>query len=243
MKDQDNCIWIGGTEIESLHKFDLEPSDIKINKQFLYQSLGYQNEIPEPVLIEIDKTIDYLNALVEIQAGFKLISPERVKFHSGYILIDDERLNTKAIIGKKLVDSETLAIFVATLGSRLEEKSKKLMSEGDLLQGYILDAVGSELVEQTTDWLQLQVENLLSENNLKITNRYSPGYCGWNVVDQQIIFSFLPKLFCGIKLSESSLMVPIKSVSGVIGIGKNVIKSDYECSICDMTNCSRRRVM
>jgi hypothetical protein len=37
-------------------------------------------------------------------------------------------------------------------------------------------------------------------------------------------------------------MVPIKSVSGCMGIGKKAVKKDYQCSICEMTHCFRRRV-
>jgi hypothetical protein len=75
---------------------------------------------------------------------------------------------------------------------------------------------------------------------MKITNRYSPGYCGWDVSDQHKLFSLLPNNFCGIKLTENALMIPIKSVSAVIGIGKNVERKDYQCSICEIEFCYKR---
>ena len=74
----------------------------------------------------------------------------------------------------------------------------------------------------------------------KTTNRYSPGYCGWNVSDQQKLFALLPKNFCGVSLNENSMMLPVKSISAVIGIGKTVEKKDYQCSICDVEFCYKR---
>ncbi|MGB5263413.1 MAG: vitamin B12 dependent-methionine synthase activation domain-containing protein, partial [Lutimonas sp.] len=85
-----------------------------------------------------------------------------------------------------------------------------------------------------------KLKNSTSLNNLAITNRYSPGYCDWKVVDQQKLFSFFPENFCGVSLSETSLMRPIKSVSGIVGIGKNVNYLSYICDKCKNLGCVYR---
>jgi hypothetical protein len=41
------------------------------------------------------------------------------------------------------------------------------------------------------------------------------------VAEQHKLFSLLPPGICGITLSDSALMHPIKSVSGITGIGKH----------------------
>ena len=41
------------------------------------------------------------------------------------------------------------------------------------------------------------------------TNRFSPGYCGWHVNEQKLLFSLLPDNVCGITLNSSALMYPI----------------------------------
>jgi hypothetical protein len=46
---------------------------------------------------------------------------------------------------------------------------------------------------------------------------------------------------CGVRLTDSSLMVPIKSVSGIIGIGEKVRKLDYTCGLCDFKQCYKRK--
>ncbi len=114
------------------------------------------------------------------------------------------------------------------------------MNDGDMLKGYIIDIAASELVEKTTDLLESELLKIVSRKNFGVTNRYSPGYCGWNVNDQHKLFSFLPDNFCGVSLTDSALMLPIKSISAVIGIGANSEKEDYQCSLCDTDFCYKR---
>ena len=100
--------------------------------------------------------------------------------------------------------------------------------------------MGSEIVESAMDKIQDDLEQKMEADGLHITDRYSPGYCGWSVGEQHKLFSFFPDNFCGITLTASSLMQPIKSVSGVIGIGSNVRRKGYVCQQCDMVNCIYR---
>jgi hypothetical protein len=37
-------------------------------------------------------------------------------------------------------------------------------------------------------------------------------------------------------------MIPIKSVSGVIGLGPEVAREEYECKLCDLKDCFQRRL-
>jgi cobalamin-dependent methionine synthase I len=150
------------------------------------------------------------------------------------------RLETGSIISGRLRGSTTLAVFLATIGPHLEEWSRELMAAGDVVRGFIVDALASETVEQAAEWLERKVADHMQPNGWSLTNRYSPGYCGWSVAEQQKLFSLLPQDFCGVKLTPSSLMLPIKSVSGVIGLGPNVKRDPSVCSICDMKDCFRR---
>ena len=95
-------------------------------------------------------------------------------------------------------------------------------------------------VERAADWLEERIDEWAEEQGLGTTNRYSPGYCEWDVSEQHRFFSLLPEAFCGVSLTESSLMQPTKSVSGVMGIGHSAQKRAHACSICTMVNCFRR---
>ncbi|MEI6755003.1 MAG: vitamin B12 dependent-methionine synthase activation domain-containing protein [Paludibacter sp.] len=51
---------------------------------------------------------------------------------------------------------------------------------------------------------------------------YSPRHCSWHVREHKQLFSLFPEKPCGVGLNESSLMHPVKSVSGIIGLGKDI---------------------
>ena len=115
--------------------------------------------------------------------------------------------------------ADRFCLFVATAGREFEDFRRTCKESGDCVREFIADAVGSVLAEACV----AQVEQRLDlEAATPHTYPYSPGYCGWRVTEQKLLFGLLPEHPCGIELTESSLMYPIKSVSGVIGIGEAV---------------------
>jgi hypothetical protein len=149
--------------------------------------------------------------------------------------------HTGRIIGKELYGADIFAFFAGTAGAGPEELSRSLLEEGRYLEGYIADLVATAIVESVAEQIHGHIMKEATARGMKSTNRYSPGHCNWGVEDQQGLFTLFPPGFCGIGLSASSLMSPIKSVSGVVGIGRSVTYRDYPCELCSMTGCPYRR--
>ena len=145
------------------------------------------------------------------------------------------------IIKAQLRGSEALCWFVATAGMAFERYQQRLMQEGDMVKVYLANEIGSLLAEKTADCMEEILQQQLTPKGLCRTNRFSPGYCGWNVSEQRKLFALLPPHPCDITLTDSCLMIPIKSVSGIIGIGHNVRKHDYTCGICQLSSCYKRK--
>jgi hypothetical protein len=150
------------------------------------------------------------------------------------------RIN-KTLFGQ-LKKAGSLAVFICTAGEEIGLRTRKAMSEGDPLTGYLYDITGSIVVDAAADLMQEKLENSVTAEGKKITNRYSPGYCGWDVSEQHKLFRLLPDNFCSIKLTGSALMDPVKSISGIIGIGPDVRYNPYRCSLCDMKDCAYREL-
>ena len=131
---------------------------------------------------------------------------------------------------------------MCTIGKKLDEWSKEFYDSGNQLEGYILDLIGPHIAESTADWLEEKIKKEVAASNFGCTNRYSPGYCGWDVYEQHKLFSFFKPGFLGVTLKESGLMKPIKSTSGVIGIGPGVKKQDYLCETCGITECIKKNI-
>lgn len=156
---------------------------------------------------------------------------------SSSILVASQVFNTGKVVYSRLRKSEKAAIFVCTAGKEISDWSKEENKKGDPLMSYLIDLAGSIIVEAVVDRLQDIIEQDALCRGFKITNRYSPGYCSWNVSEQKKLFSLFPENFSQISLTDSSLMQPIKSVSGIIGLGKEVRKMKYSCSFCTQENC------
>lgn len=167
---------------------------------------------------------------------------ERIQWHltQSQTFILGTELNTGKIVNSFLKKSAALVLFSCTCGREIESFSKKLMKNNLALEGFIVDLIGSELAESIAGYLQHQIEEKLIETGYGISNRFSPGYCNWPVSDQQKLFPLLRGNNCGIELTASSLMLPIKSISGIFGIGPNVKRTAYKCNSCTDEKCIMR---
>ena len=97
------------------------------------------------------------------------------------------------------------------------------------------------IAEKCADQMELALQENIDKLGWKHTNRFSPGYCGWHVAQQQMLFPLFDSHTCGVQLTDSSLMIPIKSVSGIMGVGREVRKLDYTCGLCTFEKCYKRK--
>jgi cobalamin-dependent methionine synthase I len=194
----------------------------------------------------VDEYLDTLflqgDQIFHIEGGYQVF--DTVSFHQATheMIIADVAFDVKKVVYNMLKRSSKVAVFVCTAGEEIHNLSRQYMNEGDLLKGYVYDLFGSLVVECGMDLIQASLQMQMSSETLKITNRYSPGYCGWDVAQQKKLFSLFSQQFNFVQLSDSCLMKPIKSVSGIIGIGHDVRYNDYTCNICDLKNCLYKNI-
>lgn len=145
------------------------------------------------------------------------------------------------IITHQLKGAQRFVFFVATAGNAFESLRKDIEESGDIVRAFIIDSIGSVIAEKTADRMEESLDELLAPAGWKHTNRFSPGYCGWHVSGQHDLFALFPDGHpCGVTLTPSALMLPIKSVSGVIGVGTDVRHLEYTCGLCDFKLCYKR---
>jgi len=199
--------------------------------------MGYlPGTAPEPVTILINEITEELLPLGDIRAEYRIFKEISLIHEEKSLQVEGVVFNIKPIIYRQIKEAEEAALFISTAGPVIGEKSRNSMKSGDMLKGYVYDVIGSEVVEAAADMMQEELKAEAAARGKKITNRFSPGYCGWDVAEQHKLFSFLKDNFCGITLTESALMNPIKSVSGLIGIGEHVRYAPYQCHLCDDKN-------
>lgn len=217
--------------------------DIGIRLDNLLEVLHEEDSSPDnPIVCEVEEIFAQLPSISNIRGGYVILEDITCFPGVGEIHIASHVLRTSRKICKLMKGAEKIAIFICTAGQEFSDCAKMYNKQGEYLKGYIVDTMGSVTVEKSMDFIQSELAKHMQQEGMKITNRYSPGYCNWPVEDQKKLFSLLPAHACDIWLSDSCLMMPIKSVSGIIGIGKNVQKSSYSCDICNNLTCIYRKV-
>lgn len=224
-----------------IREFSFRFDELVINRKPIEETLGFPDGLPEPFDAYLEEAWGFSKELMDIRATYKL--SDQLEFDKNEKFIaEGEEFHLGSRIRKEMVGSERVAFFICTAGNSITQKSQSLMFGNDPSLGYVYDVMGSFIVEAAGDKMQKALQEEVAKNGDKTTNRYSPGYCEWSVNDQAKIFSQFPENVCGVNLTSSYLMYPIKSISGIIGIGKNVHFRDYMCALCSNKDCIYRIV-
>ncbi len=212
--------------------------ELKIVAEDLTLLLGFEDGfIPEPFPNIIKQALLEAPRFCNIKGGYQTFESIKIDREEDTIEIENILFSPSKIVTTQLKDSTSAALFVCTAGEGISDHANQLLNDGDPLASYIFDVIGSVTVEKAMDKLQKKLELNFKKIGLSISDRYAPGYCEWSVGEQQQLFSLLPDNFCGITISDSALMSPIKSVSGIIGIGKNLQQKGFQCRWCNDKNC------
>lgn len=210
-------------------KKELRYEDLGISLSEIYEQMGYEQAVPDEATVkETDIIIAEAKSFLRPRFCF-FVQRELPDFAIG------------KIIERQLKGAEAYAFFICTAGVEYEAFQERLKKEGDMVRVFIADALGSVIAEKAADQMELSLQENIDKLGWHHTNRFSPGYCGWHVSQQQLLFPLFKGETCGVKLTESSLMLPIKSVSGIIGLGPNVRHLDYTCGLCDFKQCYKRK--
>ena len=228
--------------LTELKNYNYSFDELNIKVGMVEEAMGYfDSTSPEPFPEMIALALKQSDALCNIKGSLR-ISSDFSCDKKGHFTFEGLTFNTGTKIIKQLEKAGGAVLFICTAGSGIGERSKDLMANGDFMEGYILDVIGSVAVEAAIDKIQDSLENEMIGKGYNLTNRYSPGYCGWSLTEQAQLFDLFPNNYCGIQLSESFLMDPVKSVSGVMGFGINVKLGIYECQLCELTTCFYRKI-
>lgn len=228
---------------EEVYQYYFSFDELKLNEEKFIPLFSDFSSNNYPVLSDaLNQLLPFIKQNCKAVGGFRYFNSQKISFRKNVLVLENTQFDLGPIIYRDVKEVTQIFVFVCTIGKNIEEKTHKLFLEGDSLTAFILDRIASELVESTADLLEQKIRNDFLKERFNLSNRYSPGYCGWSVSEQKKLFSLLPDKFCGVELTESSLMIPIKSVSGIYGADLNLIRKDYHCEICDNEFCYKRKL-
>jgi len=225
--------------------------NIDVAEVLRYQGckLNKESEISQNVMRIVEEEIRHGYELFVPQGIYRLleiyrfISPQRVELKDGYIFKFPERM-TRLL---KLADH--LLLGIVTIGDLLEKEVSNLISRKEFPRALALDAVGTVAVEDLSRKIRELASQEIKKYGFNPSTHFSPGYDGWDITQQKIIFDLIPADQIGVILTEGCMMFPRKSLSWLIGavpvIQKEKINSlssdeSYHCKRCKLKSCQFR---
>ncbi|MCC7448660.1 MAG: vitamin B12 dependent methionine synthase [Anaerolineae bacterium] len=125
--------------------------------------------------------------------------------------------------------------FVVTCG---QEVAAWAAGIADLLESYYADTIMEFALRAAINALHAALEERFSAGHLAMMN---PGSLeDWPITEQRPLFAIVGDLTdqIGVQLTDSCLMQPIKSVSGILFATDATFES---CQLCPIDNCPNRR--
>jgi hypothetical protein len=139
------------------------------------------------------------------------------------------------LLRKVLEASHKVFPYIITVGLELERAAA---AQGDLLRQYYLEEMANIALEKAAAGLAARLEE---RYRLGPLSSMSPGSLeDWPITEQTKLFSILgdTERLVGVRLTDSMLMVPRKSVSGILFPSE---EGFVACQLCDREHCPGRK--
>lgn len=151
-----------------------------------------------------------------------------------FVLVNGTRF-TSRVLRVNLEGIHRVFPFVATCGVELGQWAQ---SKGDMLQRYWSEEICHMALDFAVKSLKEQLDRVFSLDGQSLM---CPGSLDdWPLTQQSLLFGLMGPVTetIGVVLTESSLMVPVKSLSGII-FGSE--KTFYSCQLCPRDKCIGRQ--
>jgi hypothetical protein len=192
--------------------------------------------------LHVNEADGYLQDLRRLAEQAEAVARPKAMYRVGFI---DARSEDSVVIGGVTFHSRILSVnlehahrvflYVATCGIELEAWARSL---SDLLHRYWADAIQEAALREAGRAMH---RHMVESYRLDKTATMAPGSLSeWPLTEQRPLFACLGDVTqaIGVRLSDSLLMVPSKSVSG---IRFPTVESFESCQLCPRENCPGRR--
>jgi hypothetical protein len=174
-------------------------------------------------------------------AALYTLLPVRAVEHE-QILLDGGAVFAGPLAARVLAGASEAVAAVCTIGPALEERSAALFAAGYPLQGLAMDGAGTAAIRLLAGAVGVRICDEATARGLRVGMSADPGQEGWPITQQRVLFDLLPAEKIGVRLTDSCLMLPRKSVSFVVGLGPDMRADAVPCDFCSKRErCHWRR--
>lgn len=186
------------------------------------------------------KDADELCALIELARS---VGRPKAVYTVGFIgerdsdsvVVDQIRFGSRTL-AHNLEDVERVFPYVATCGDELD---RAFSGHGDMLKQYWWDMIKSQLLETANEHIRAHLHRKYKLGGTAAMHPGSADTSVWPIEQQRGLFKVLGDVegAIAVRLTDSSLMIPNKTTSGIIFENE----SDYRsCEVCHRENCPSR---
>jgi len=193
---------------------------------------------PEVVAVA-QAVLDEAQELLAPAALYTVLPVREFQHHS--VTLEGGAVFEGPLVGRAVAGATELALAVCTIGPALEERVVALFASGEPARAMALDGAGVAAVEEVARMVRARICDLATARGLRAGMRISPGQEGWSLRQQRVLFDLIPADEVGVRLTDSCLMVPRKSVSFVIGLGPEMRVDAVACDFCSKRERCRWR--
>ena len=143
---------------------------------------------------------------------------------------------------RNLAGCSEVFLFAATLGIAVDTLIKRAALM-DSAKGAVMQAAAATVIEAYCDGENEKLRQEAALEGLYLRPRFSPGYGDLSLSCQRGLLNLLKaQKNIGLTVTDSGLMVPIKSVTAIIGISSIPTSCHHQgCEECTKTDCMFRR--
>lgn len=214
---------------------------MEVDRREIYRYLGFSNSLPD--IRTQDTVSDSLSELLGVcrPRFFSRIYPLKLAGDKGvdFFCFQSESRD----LHKNLCGCERVILFAATLGSEVDRLIRRY-SRLEVSKALIVQAAAAALVEAYCDGENERLRVEFLKEGCYLRPRFSPGYGDFPLsVQKDLLRALEAEKRVGITLTDSYLMIPSKSVTAVIGIGRDKTGCEKQgCEACGKADCQYRRI-
>ncbi|WP_102399326.1 methionine synthase [Haloimpatiens massiliensis] len=211
-----------------------------IDKKEVLRYLGYRGQhIDENMHRLIDDCIEETEKAVQehfLYNIFPIIKKEE------YMELEGTNIVLKGKdIQSHLCNAKSCAVMTVTIGGEIE-KIIRYYEIVNLTKAAVLDACATVAVEILCDKVEDNIKRFAEEQDLFITQRYSPGYGDFSIEIQSDILRVLGSYKMGLTCTDNFILMPRKSVTALIGIVDKEFNKKRHCKNCsNYKSCAYRK--
>ena len=152
------------------------------------------------------------------------------------LFLEGGQVLTSSLLARLAGPAESLLVAVLTLGEAIDRRVEEYNKSGLAAHAYFLDVAGSYLIDAAGRRLTEEIRAHLKGRGLEATIPLGPGHSYWkNLQDQKVIYSLADPSKIGVRILDSGMMLPKKTLSMVMGIGRGLPPSkNNHCHYCDL---------